>query len=125
MAGPKSTKSEEDCHKSFVKEGAKVLAYDRMSPLLYEATVIKIEEKPEVYYFVHYLNWSKKWDEWVKPSRVLELNETNKALAEKIKKDFAKKTADEKSKKRKGVDKKGNDTTKSLSNSKPSSRMEK
>ncbi|XP_020592029.1 protein MRG1 [Phalaenopsis equestris] len=57
-------------------EGEKVLAYH--GPRLYEAKVQKTEiRKDEWKYFVHYLGWSKSWDEWVVADRLLKFTEEN------------------------------------------------
>ncbi|KAI0488648.1 hypothetical protein KFK09_028487 [Dendrobium nobile] len=57
-------------------EGEKVLAYH--GPCLYEAKVQKTEiRKDEWKYFVHYLGWSKSWDEWVVADRLLKFTEEN------------------------------------------------
>ncbi|XP_044335447.1 protein MRG1-like [Triticum aestivum] len=57
-------------------EGEKVLAYH--GPLLYEAKVQKTENREgERWYFVHYLGWNKKCDEWVASDRLLKLTEEN------------------------------------------------
>lgn len=44
----------------------------------YEARIIKLRDfsdpKP---YFVHYVGWNKKWDEWADKERVLEYSEEN------------------------------------------------
>ncbi|XP_020673312.1 protein MRG1 isoform X2 [Dendrobium catenatum] len=59
-------------------EGEKVLAYH--GPCLYEAKVQKTEiRKDEWKYFVHYLGWSKSWDEWVVADRLLKFTEENVA----------------------------------------------
>ncbi|XP_006652068.1 protein MRG1-like isoform X2 [Oryza brachyantha] len=58
------------------KEGERVLAYH--GPLLYEAKVQKSENKEDEWrYHVHYLGWSKSWDEWVTNDRLLKLTEEN------------------------------------------------
>ncbi|XP_074583024.1 protein MRG1-like [Curcuma longa] len=57
-------------------EGEKVLAYH--GPLIYEAKIQKAEiRKDEWRYFVHYLGWSKNWDEWVPADRMLKHTEEN------------------------------------------------
>ncbi|PWN37535.1 MRG-domain-containing protein [Meira miltonrushii] len=66
--------------------------------LLYEAKVLKAEnwtgddnvtKAVGPHYFVHYMGWRARWDEWVPESRMLKLNEDNiqkqKALAESVK----------------------------------------
>lgn len=59
-------------------EGEKVLAYH--GPCLYEAKVQRIEvRKDEWKYFVHYLGWSKNWDEWTASDRLLKFTEENVA----------------------------------------------
>ncbi|KAI8031649.1 Protein MRG1 [Camellia lanceoleosa] len=61
---------------SIFSEGEKVLAYH--GPRIYEAKVQKAEfRKKEWRYFVHYLGWSKNWDEWVGMDRLMELTEDN------------------------------------------------
>ncbi|KAF2932469.1 hypothetical protein DAI22_04g000200 [Oryza sativa Japonica Group] len=58
------------------KEGERVLAYH--GPLLYEAKVQKSENKEDEWrYHVHYLGWSKSWDEWVTNDRLLKLTDEN------------------------------------------------
>ncbi|GMG56474.1 unnamed protein product [Ambrosiozyma monospora] len=83
-------------------------------PLLYEAKILKVyqpesqlikykterhgelkESKPTSkfpskykstkVYFVHYLGWSTKWDEWVLPSRMLEKNTESLLLQKNLK----------------------------------------
>jgi mortality factor 4-like protein 1 len=57
-------------------DGEKVLAYH--GPLIYEAKVQKAEiRKKEWKYFVHYLGWSKNWDEWVTADRLLKHTKDN------------------------------------------------
>jgi len=66
--------------------------------LLYEAKVLKAEKwtgddnltkAVGPHYFVHYMGWRARWDEWVPESRMLKLNEDNiqkqKALADSVK----------------------------------------
>nr|XP_023910880.1 protein MRG1-like isoform X2 [Quercus suber]POF12210.1 protein mrg1 [Quercus suber] len=57
-------------------EGEKVLAFH--SSLIYEAKVKKIEYRNREWKFlVHYLGWSKNWDEWVGLDRLLKFTEEN------------------------------------------------
>nr|XP_043614602.1 protein MRG1 [Erigeron canadensis] len=57
-------------------DGEKVLAYH--GPRIYEAKVQKAEiRKTEWKYFVHYLGWSKNWDEWVGIDRLMKYTEEN------------------------------------------------
>ncbi|CAL1702403.1 unnamed protein product [Somion occarium] len=65
----------------------RVLCYH--GPLIYEAKVLKVENWDETttklgtvgpHYFVHYKGWKQTWDEWVHPTRLLKLNESNLAL---------------------------------------------
>ncbi|XP_039141797.1 protein MRG1 [Dioscorea cayenensis subsp. rotundata] len=66
-------------------EGEKVLAYH--GPAIYEAKVQKSElRKDEWKYFVHYLGWSKNWDEWVGADRLLKYNEGNIRKQQALKK---------------------------------------
>jgi mortality factor 4-like protein 1 len=49
-------------------EGDTVLAYH--GPMIYEAKVVKVQEEGgSITFFVHYLGWNKKWDEWVEDHR--------------------------------------------------------
>nr|XP_010928390.2 protein MRG1 [Elaeis guineensis] len=57
-------------------EGEKVLAYH--GPRIYEAKVQKTElRKDEWKYFVHYLGWSKNWDEWIGTDRLMKFTSEN------------------------------------------------
>nr|XP_043632840.1 protein MRG1-like [Erigeron canadensis] len=57
-------------------DGEKVLAYH--GPRIYEAKVQKSEiKKKEWKYFVHYLGWSKTWDEWVGADRLMKYTNDN------------------------------------------------
>ncbi|ODQ47651.1 hypothetical protein PICMEDRAFT_15576 [Pichia membranifaciens NRRL Y-2026] len=91
--------------------GEKVFVYQ--GPLLYDAKVLKTfdpvtqkvesfdeKKKEQVYsapnkkfpqkflsevcYMVHYQGWNAKWDEWVLPSRILEVNNENLMLKENL-----------------------------------------
>lgn len=55
-------------------------------PLLYPARINKLDEAPgeDSLYFVHYLGWKKKWDEWVFESRMMKLTPENSAHAEAL-----------------------------------------
>uniref|UniRef100_A0A0C9S236 TSA: Wollemia nobilis Ref_Wollemi_Transcript_21891_1550 transcribed RNA sequence n=1 Tax=Wollemia nobilis TaxID=56998 RepID=A0A0C9S236_9CONI len=65
------------------REGDKVLAYH--GPLIYEAKVQRAEiRKKEWKYFVHYLGWSKNWDEWVGPDRLMKITEENLRKQEEL-----------------------------------------
>lgn len=76
------------------KEGEKVLAYH--GPLIYDTKIQKAEfRKKEWKYFVHYLGWSKNWDEWVGADRLMKPTEEN---LEKQKKLFKNQTGDKLSK---------------------------
>lgn len=56
--------------------GEKVLAYH--NDRIYEAKVKKVELRMKEWrYHVHYLGWSKKWDEWVAVDRLMKFNEEN------------------------------------------------
>ncbi len=52
-------------------EGDTVLAYH--GPMIYESKVLKFQESSlgagRFQYYVHYLGWNKKWDEWVDDHR--------------------------------------------------------
>lgn len=57
-------------------EGEKVLAFH--SFVIYEAKVLKTEyQLKEWRCYVHYLGWSKTWDEWVGLDRLLKLTKEN------------------------------------------------
>ena len=72
------------------REGEKVLAYH--GPLIYDTKIQKAEfQKKEWKYFVHYLGWSKNWDEWVGADRLMKPTEGN---LEKQKKLFKSQTGD-------------------------------
>ena len=77
--------------KSRYQEGEKVLSYH--GPLLYEAKIIKSERRKimgndHVFYFIHYLGWSKNWDEWVPEERVVRINEAGLALQQALRNDI-------------------------------------
>ncbi|KAL4559580.1 hypothetical protein LXL04_031723 [Taraxacum kok-saghyz] len=55
-------------------EGEKVLAYHK--GLIYEAKVLEVDSMKERFY-VHYLGWNQKWDEWIGMDRILKYNEEN------------------------------------------------
>ncbi|KAL2644598.1 hypothetical protein R1flu_012185 [Riccia fluitans] len=77
---------DKDSMESQFSEGDKVLAYH--GPLIYEAKVQRAEfRKNEWKYFVHYLGWSKNWDEWVGTSRLMEFSDTNLEIQKKLFKD--------------------------------------
>ncbi|KAJ7525268.1 hypothetical protein O6H91_17G043500 [Diphasiastrum complanatum] len=68
----------EECKKDSTQfsEGEKVLAYHGL--LIYEAKIQRAEfRKKECKYFVHYLGWSKNWDEWVGADRLMKVTEAN------------------------------------------------
>lgn len=54
----------DNTHKSVYVEGEKVLAFHNGN--WYQAKVQKVESRMEAWtYFVHYLGWKKRWDEWL------------------------------------------------------------
>jgi len=63
------------------REGEKVLAYH--GPLIYDTKIQKAEYRKEWKYFVHYLGWSKNWDEWVGADRLMKPTEENLEKTEK------------------------------------------
>ncbi|CAM6125996.1 unnamed protein product [Calypogeia fissa] len=64
-------------------EGDKVLAYH--GPLIYEAKIQRAEfRKKEWKYFVHYLGWSKNWDEWVGTDRLMALTDKNLEMQKQL-----------------------------------------
>ncbi|EGG18281.1 NuA4 histone H4 acetyltransferase complex subunit [Cavenderia fasciculata] len=70
------------------QENEKVLVHHQNT--IYEAKVLKHEYKVDPkkssdpkkyhYYFIHYLGWNEKWNEWVEQSRLLKYNEQNVEL---------------------------------------------
>ncbi|OQR75825.1 mortality factor 4 protein 1-like [Tropilaelaps mercedesae] len=80
------------------QENEKVLCFH--GPSLYDAKCIKAQVKDKTnHYFVHYLGWNNKWDEWVPENRVLKVNEANlakqaelTAAQQKARKETGKKT---------------------------------
>ena len=54
--------------------------------LLYEAKVESARDHAGGgrRYRVHYKGWSKKYDEWVEPTRMLKLNDASKALRKRL-----------------------------------------
>lgn len=65
------------------KEGDKVLAYH--GPLIYDTKIQKAEyRKKEWRYFVHYLGWSKTWDEWVGADRLMKPTDENLEKQKKL-----------------------------------------
>ncbi|EDK37461.2 hypothetical protein PGUG_01559 [Meyerozyma guilliermondii ATCC 6260] len=102
------------------RPNSRVLAYH--GPLVYEAKVLRVHEKNKSYvedeegkhipaeqssvpqslidvdtYYVHYKGWNNKWDEWVPNSRILEFNEQNLKIQQKLR--DAQKSVHSKSKK--------------------------
>ncbi|XP_054160342.1 mortality factor 4-like protein 1 [Oppia nitens] len=95
-------------------ENEKVLCYH--GPLLYEAKVQKSQEKENketkektVHYFVHYLGWSKNWDEWVPEDRVLKINDISLQKQRELT-DAQNKSNKNKSVKKKPIDPKDKET---------------
>ncbi|KAJ0393537.1 hypothetical protein P43SY_000673 [Pythium insidiosum] len=91
-----------------IKIGDTVLAYHGV--MIYDAKVLKIDHGNGVHedndkikptastqYFVHYLGWHKKWDEWVAFSRTLEVTPANRKLQAEAKENAAKEAANKKS----------------------------
>ncbi|EGC28328.1 hypothetical protein DICPUDRAFT_59449 [Dictyostelium purpureum] len=70
------------------EENEKVLVHHQNR--IYEAKVIKIDPKNKVdskkrpLYFIHYLGWKEKWNEWVESSSILKFTEKNKELQRKV-----------------------------------------
>merc|ERR1712096_23279 len=57
---------------------SRVMAFH--DPLIYEGKVVKYEDRSAQaddvhWYQIHYLGWSKKWDEWVPEKFVMEFND--------------------------------------------------
>ncbi|KAJ0989821.1 hypothetical protein J5N97_008177 [Dioscorea zingiberensis] len=85
QAARSGSESPDDAAAATYSEGEKVFAYH--GPAIYEAKVQKSElRKDEWKYFVHYLGWSKNWDEWVGTDRLLKFTEENKQKQQALKK---------------------------------------
>lgn len=56
------------------RQGEKVLAYHNSR--IYEAKVLEVDS-PKKRFYVHYLGWNRKWDEWVDMDRLMKHNEEN------------------------------------------------
>ncbi|KAK3221666.1 hypothetical protein Dsin_008691 [Dipteronia sinensis] len=85
--GDTSSRDSPPSNSSVFSESERVLAYH--GPRIYEAKVQKAElRKKEWRYYVHYLGWSKNWDEWVGADRLMKITEENvmkqKALEKKL-----------------------------------------
>lgn len=101
------------------REGEKVLAYH--GPLIYDTKIQRADfRKKEWKYFVHYLGWSKNWDEWVGPERLMKPTEANLDRQKKL---FKNQTGDKQSKSRvpAGKQKGAAEKEEAKSESKPSS----
>ncbi|XP_077491811.1 mortality factor 4-like protein 1 [Amblyomma americanum] len=58
------------------QEDEKVLCFD--GPLIYEAKCLKVRfRNKKAQYFVHYIGWNKRWDEWIPESRMLKYDDIN------------------------------------------------
>ncbi|CAH1451113.1 unnamed protein product [Lactuca virosa] len=68
------------------RPGEKVLAYHNLR--IYEAKVLQVDSKEKRFY-IHYLGWKQKWDEWVGIDRLMIINNENlqkqKALENELK----------------------------------------
>jgi len=62
-----------------------VFAY--FNELLYEGKCVKRRKTDDgnIEYFIHYIGWNNKWDEWVDSDDVLEVNEINLGHMERLK----------------------------------------
>ncbi|KAI3513063.1 hypothetical protein L1887_20389 [Cichorium endivia] len=56
------------------RQGEKVLAYH--NSLIYEAKVLEVDSRRK-HFYVHYLGWNQKWDEWVDMDRLMKHNKEN------------------------------------------------
>ncbi|OQR99670.1 chromatin modification-related protein EAF3 [Achlya hypogyna] len=55
---------------------------------IYDARVLRLDpDSTTPQYFVHYLKWSKKWDEWVGPDRVLDTSPASRELQKQAERD--------------------------------------
>eukprot|EP00038_Savillea_parva_P010043 m.187496 g.187496 ORF g.187496 m.187496 type:complete len:293 (+) comp17105_c0_seq1:36-914(+) len=72
--------------------GTRVLCFH--NGLLNEAQILDSAERPNVLgktvhqYLIHYVGWSKNWDEWVERNRLQPLNDTSLALKAEIQKAY-------------------------------------
>ncbi|KAM7536056.1 hypothetical protein Aperf_G00000100424 [Anoplocephala perfoliata] len=61
----------------------KVLCFH--GPLMYNAKILDVKyENDEYLYFIHYVGWSKTWDEWVKDTRIFKDDEEGKRTMEEV-----------------------------------------
>lgn len=56
------------------RQGEKVLAHH--NSLIYEAKVLEVDSRRK-HFYVHYLGWNQKWDEWVDMDRLMKHNKEN------------------------------------------------
>ena len=66
-------------------EGQQVLAY--YNTMLYEAKVLRVERIPgkaRYHYYIHYLKWNTKFDEWLEGDRLMPLNDATREKAKQI-----------------------------------------
>lgn len=100
MAAAKDEDSEQKANGSGpFSEGEAVLAYH--GPRIYEAKVLKAELRGTDWaYLIHYLGWSKKWDEWMGGDRLLKKTEENIARQQSLFKEEKDKKAAKKRKER-------------------------
>lgn len=73
--------------KTFDPVTQKVESFDeKKKEYIYTAPNKKFPQRflSEVCYLVHYQGWNAKWDEWVLPSRILEVNNENLMLKENL-----------------------------------------
>ncbi|XP_021804270.1 protein MRG2-like, partial [Prunus avium] len=64
-------------------EGEKVLAFHETQ--IYEAKVTKVDFKMNEWrFYVHYLGWSKNWDEWVHLDRLMKNTDENVRKQEQL-----------------------------------------
>ncbi|VDP41980.1 unnamed protein product, partial [Soboliphyme baturini] len=53
--------------------------------MIYEAKIRDVDPDEKLgRYFVHYMGWNNKWDEWVDDSRILKYSESNLDTAKEV-----------------------------------------
>ncbi|KAN0014393.1 hypothetical protein ACTFIU_000711 [Dictyostelium citrinum] len=69
------------------EENEKVLVHHQNR--IYEAKIIKVDpktsksDKKKPLYFIHYLGWKEKWNEWIEPNKILKFTDKNRELQKK------------------------------------------
>ncbi|KAN0040633.1 hypothetical protein ACTA71_008971 [Dictyostelium dimigraforme] len=69
------------------EENEKVLVHHQNR--IYEAKIIKVDpktsksDKKKPLYYIHYLGWKEKWNEWIEPNKILKFTDKNRELQKK------------------------------------------